>query len=193
MGDRIPRTQRPNLLSLCSSDCRNSRIANRRHRLGFRTIFDQGARVMWQPGSPNYSDGSQSFSTARKNVVPPQKSSKAGTGNIVPYCESSAPPQADSQLTASPQYTENAITSLPLTISPLYKQKWLGNSTASLSDCDRTIISIILHSRTALQSGGFFVMAIAVLLVLGTAIFMGSPKVLRSENLHPVVQSRALP
>ncbi len=148
---------------------------------------------MWKHGLPSYSDGSSAYSSQRKSVEFPQKSLSAGTGSIAPYCELRERPQADLAHTESLQHTASAITSSPLTISPTYKQKWLGNSMEPLSDCDRMIISIILHSRTALQSGGFFVTAIAALLVFGTAIFRGSPKVLRFQSLNPVVQSRGWP
>lgn len=146
---------------------------------------------MWQLlGSQNYSDGSSNYSSPRKSVAVPQKLSSDGMEKTVPFCELKERPQADSAPTASPQYMASATSLSPLTISPTYLQKWLGNSTEPLSGCDRMIINIILRSRTALQSGVSGAMVAALLLVSGMWISKGSPKVLHFDNLHPVAQSR---
>lgn len=146
---------------------------------------------MWQPlGSPNSSNGLNNYSNPRKNAAQRLKLSSAGTGSIAPYCESNAPRQGDSRPTELLQSTEIAITSSHWIISRTCKQKWLGNSTARLSDCDRIAIHIILHLRIVLQSGGFFAMATALLLVFGMLTWKDSPKVLHFDNSRPVAQLR---
>lgn len=146
---------------------------------------------MWQLlGSQNYNAGLSNYLSPRKSVAVPQKLSSDGMERTALFCGSRERPQADLVPTASPQYMASAITSSPLTISPTYLRKWLGNSTEPLSDCDRIAIHTILHLRIALQSGGFFAMGTAALLVFGIAISKGLPKVLHYDNSRPVVQSR---
>ena len=147
---------------------------------------------MWH-GEQNYNDGLSGYLVRRKNAALHQKLSNDGTGIIAPFCELSAPRQGDSQPTESPQYIASTITSLHWIIYPTYKRRWLGNSMEPLSDCDRTLIHIILHLRTASQSGAFFAMGVAALLVFGMLIWKDLPKVLHYDNSHPVALLRVLP
>jgi hypothetical protein len=143
---------------------------------------------MWQPGFHNYSDGSLNYSSLTKSVGLPQKLLGDGMANIAPFCELKERPQADLAPTESLRYTASATTLSHWITCPIYKQKWLGNSTEPLSDCDHMIINVILHLRTALPSGGFFRMVLATLLAFGIATWKGSPKILHLDNSHPVVQ-----
>lgn len=144
---------------------------------------------MCKTGSPDYSNGLNNYLNQKRSAAVPQKLSNPGMGKIVPFCELSDRPQADSQRTESLHCMASVTTLLPLTTSPTCLRKWLGDSTEPLSGCDRMIITIILHLRTALRSGGFFVMAAAILLVSGMLTSKDLPKALPSENLRRAEQS----
>ncbi len=146
--------------------------------------------MMWD-GLKNYSNGSSNYSRVRKSAAVPQKLSSAGMGSIAPCCELKERPQVDLAPTASPQFTAIATIYSRLITCRNYKRSWLQNSTEPLSDCDRTLIHTILHLRTASQSGGFFAMAVALLLVFGIVISKDLPKALRFDNSHPVARSQA--
>lgn len=146
--------------------------------------------MMWD-GLRNYNAGSLNYSSRRKSAAVPQKLSSAGMGNIAPCYELKERPQVDLAPTASPQFTAIATIYSRLITCPNYKRSWLQNSTEPLSDCDHTTIHTILHLRTASQSGAFFAMAVALLLVFGIATWKDLPKVLHFDNLHPVARSQA--
>ncbi len=124
--------------------------------------------MMWEHGSNNYSDGLRSYFNPRKSAAFTRKSSSVGTEETAPYCDLIAKLQGESQPTES-LHSPDVITSSLWTISQPYMEKYLGNSTAPLSNFQL----IVLRTHIALRSGGFFPMAAASLLVSGIAICKG--------------------
>ncbi|YAG16946.1 hypothetical protein NSTC745_06331 [Nostoc sp. DSM 114161] len=148
---------------------------------------------MWY-GSNDYSNGLNNYSSPRKNDGRTPKFLNDGTGKTALYCESSATLQGKEQPIASPQSTGSVTISSPLTISENSIQNWLGLSKEPLSAYQRWSINATLYSRIASRSGGFGVMALAILWAFGTLTWKATINVEPTlQNLHRAAQSRWLP
>ncbi len=146
---------------------------------------------MWQPGSPNYSDGSLLFSVLRKSVVAVRHEfSCDGIETSQLYCESKEIRQGELPPTESLHSMEIVATSSPLIISQICIQNWLGSSMEPLSGWDTLIIRLILL-RTALQSFASSPTVVAALLASGMWIWRDLAKTHHLENSRQNVLSGA--
>ncbi len=126
---------------------------------------------MWSKNGFNgYGNGLGNYFSQKGRGILVQKSSSDGTGKIVLLSELSAKHQEKSQHTESSPFTDNSITSLPLTVCENCYGICLGSSMASPSAFHLLIIRSTLRLRIGLRYSGCSAMATFIPLVFGMLI-----------------------